>query len=78
MMTLAVALLALVLLGALTHFAPALRSGRTGYPSNRPVRTSRSSVDLKDLPRTWKSPEFTLTPWREAELVSCDQVRDGI
>ena len=45
MMTFAVVLLSLAFLGMLTHFAPALRSGRTGYPSNRPVRRTRGPVD---------------------------------
>lgn len=78
MITLAVVLASLMVLGVLTHFVPALRRGRTGYPSNRPHRTSGRSAHLKDLPLTRKTFEFALSPRGEAKLVGRDQVCDGV
>jgi len=69
MMTLAVVLLSLVVLGVLTHFAPALRGGRTGYPSNivrrrwQPrrftIRAAHRAAPRTDRPRSRQPREFT-------------------
>lgn len=43
MMSLAVVLVSLIALGAVTHFVPPLRNGRIGYPANRSVRQTSAA-----------------------------------
>ena len=75
MMTFAVVLMTLMVLGVATHFVPALRRGRVGYAPNL---GSRRPAELRDLPPARESFEFALTPRREVKLVGCDQVCDGV
>lgn len=75
MMTFAVILMSLMVLGVATHFVPALRRGRVGYP---PSPSSPGSAGFQDPPRTRKPFEFALSPRRELEFVACDKICDGV
>ena len=74
MITLAIAVLALLALGVLTHLVPDTMKGRVGYPTNL---TSRGAGRREDRPATRPAFEFTFTPQPERQLVACDDVARG-